>query len=528
MSTARKLDDAMALAGADAVGVCRRPFLRRVTDRATGDVTCVPIPCGSTRASICPACADKARRLRMQQCREGWHLVDDPLPPEPDEADELQDELDDGSGAESPDRRTRSTRRLEGLPDLPKVQPEHTSVGRTFTDPRTGATFRPSMFVTLTLPGYGRIDANTGAPADPSRYDYRRAALDAMLFSRAVDRWWQNLRRCAGYKVQYFAAVEPQRRLAPHLHAALRGAIPRSVIRQVTAATYCAVWWPSVDVVKYDELRGDRLPQWDPVTLCYFDPETGELLPSWEEALDQVDVEGEPMHVVQFGRQVDVKGIVGGSEQTGRAIAYLCKYLTKAVAETYLDEDAPDAAYEAHIDRLHREVQWLPCSETCSNWLRYGVTPKDAEPDLIPGQCTSKAHDRECLGLGGRRVLVSRHWTGKTLADHRADRSAVVRAVLEEAGIEAPEARRLAADVLDDDGLPRFVWEDVPVEQRNYAAAIARSIRQRRAWKDEYERAKELTRPGPSVDACGEPIQQLSEAPSLEHSGGHDVETSGR
>jgi hypothetical protein len=85
-----------------------------------------------------------------------------------------------------------------------------------------------------------------------------------MLFSRTVDRWWQNLRRCAGYKVQYFATVEPQRRLAPHLHAALRGAIPRDVLRQVTAATYCAVWWPSVDVVKYDELRGDRLTQWDP------------------------------------------------------------------------------------------------------------------------------------------------------------------------------------------------------------------------------------------------------------------------
>ncbi|GGO94416.1 hypothetical protein GCM10011584_35380 [Nocardioides phosphati] len=478
MSAARKLDDAMALASADAVGVCRRPFLRKVTDRATGDITCVPIPCGSTRARICPACADKARRLRMQQCREGWHLVDDPLPPQPDDDNEPEDAPDDADSIEASERRTRSTRRLEGFPDLPKVQPDHTSVGRTFTDPRTGATFRPSMFVTLTLPSYGRINAATGAPADPNRYDYRAAALDAMLFSRAVDRWWQNLRRCAGYKVQYFAAVEPQRRLAPHLHAALRGAIPRSVLRQVTAATYCAVWWPSVDVVKYDAARGDRLPQWDPVTLCYFDPETGELLPSWQEALDQVDIEGEPMHVVRFGRQVDVKGIVGGSEQTGRAVAYLCKYLTKAVAETYVNEDRPDPAYEAHIDRLHREVQWLPCSETCANWLRYGVTPKDAEPDLIPGQCTSKAHDRECLGLGGRRVLVSRHWTGKTLTDHRADRADVVRAVLEEAGIEPPEARRLAADVLDADGLPRFIWEDVPVEQRNYTAAIARSIRQ--------------------------------------------------
>lgn len=208
----------MVQEGADRVGVCRRPLLRRVTDRATDVVSAVPIPCGSTRASVCPACADKARRLRMQQCREGWHLVDDPLPAQPPAA-----AAETASNpAPSNDRRTRSTRRLVSMPELPKVQADHTSVGRTFTDPRTGATFRPSMFVTLTLPSYGRIDPGTGAPADPSRYDYRRAALDAMLFSRTVDRWWQNLRRCAGYKVQYFATVEPQRRLAPHLHAALR------------------------------------------------------------------------------------------------------------------------------------------------------------------------------------------------------------------------------------------------------------------------------------------------------------------
>ncbi|WP_328823625.1 hypothetical protein [Microlunatus kandeliicorticis] len=27
------------------------------------------------------------------------------------------------------------------------------------------------------------------------------------------------------------------------------------------------------------------------------------------------------------------------------------------------------------------------------------------------GDCSSKAHDREHLGLGGRRVLVSRQWS---------------------------------------------------------------------------------------------------------------------
>ena len=494
LAAAPPLTAEMVQAGADQVGVCRRPFLRKVTDRGTSDVTTVPIPCGSTRASVCPACADKARRLRMQQCREGWHLTDDPLPTTLPDDDETDDEESEELG--TGERRVRSTRRLSEFPDLPKVAAEHTSVGRTFTDSKTGAVFRPSMFITLTLPSYGRILPGAGVPIDRSNYEYRRAALDALFFPRLVDRWWQNLRRCAGYKVQYFASVEPQKRLAPHLHTALRGAIPREVLRQVTAATYLALWWPPIDTVRYDTWRGDVLPQWDPVMGRYFDPDSGALLPSWEEALDAVD---EPMHVARFGSQLDIRGIVGGSDESQRAVSYLCKYLTKAVAETYVDDEEPNQAYEAHIDRLHAEVWWLPCSETCANWLRFGVNPKDPRPGLEPGQCDSKAHDRECLGLGGRRVLVSRHWTGKTLTDHRADRGAVVRAVLEEAGIKPPEARRLAADVLDRDGLPRFVWEDVPIEERNYAATIAQSVRQRRAWRDQYELAKKVVRAGPAA-----------------------------
>ena len=104
-----------------------------------------------------------------------------------------------------------------------------------------------------------------------------------MLFPRLVDRFWQNLRRVAGYRVQYFAAVEPQHRLAPHLHAAIRGTIPRQVIKQVVRATYLQVWWPSFDQPVYV----DRRPRWDGHD--YVDPDTGELLPTWQEALDQAD-----------------------------------------------------------------------------------------------------------------------------------------------------------------------------------------------------------------------------------------------
>ena len=79
------------------------------------------------------------------------------------------------------------------------------------------------------------------------------------------------------------------------------------------------------------------------------------------------------------------------------------------------------------------------------DWLRHGIQPKNAGSGLSPGMCPSKAHDRENLGLGGRRVQVSRAWSGRTLSQHLADRAAVVREVLKEAGIAAPEVDRMAA-----------------------------------------------------------------------------------
>ena len=133
------------------------------------------------------------------------------------------------------------------------------TTGRVFEAP-DGKTYRPSMFLTLTLPSYGRVTGD-GVPLDPRSYDYRRAALDAMHFPKLVDRFWQNLRRCSGYSAQYFATVEPQRRLAPHLHAAIRGAIPRKLLEQVVAATYHQVWWPQLAEPIYSD--ADELPVWD-------------------------------------------------------------------------------------------------------------------------------------------------------------------------------------------------------------------------------------------------------------------------
>jgi hypothetical protein len=54
-------------------GVCARPVVAWVTDTESGEVRVVPISCGSTREDRCPPCAERAKRLRMQQCRDGWH-----------------------------------------------------------------------------------------------------------------------------------------------------------------------------------------------------------------------------------------------------------------------------------------------------------------------------------------------------------------------------------------------------------------------------------------------------------------------
>jgi hypothetical protein len=332
-------------------GVCVRPVAMRRIETATGRIEVVPVPCGSTREDQCPPCAEKARRLRMAQCRQGWHLATEPdthrvAPNEDHKAlmaaradllaayteckargDELSCEQISESVAEldkelralgvrgrltplnaPPTPLKRSTRRRQDAPDLPRRPIERRTLGQVF-----GGRYRPSTFLTLTLDSYGRVDAQ-GAAVDPERYDYRRAARDAIHFPALVDRFWQNTRRCVGWNVQYFGTVEPQKRGALHFHAAIRGTIARAELRAITAATYHQVWWPAHDQLRYTP---ERLPVWNIRAKAFTDPGTGTPLPTWEQACEELT---EPAHVVRFGTQVHVKGILGGSEEAGRHI----------------------------------------------------------------------------------------------------------------------------------------------------------------------------------------------------------------
>jgi hypothetical protein len=495
---------------AEASGGCIRPVQLRRTDLDTGQVEQVIVPCGATLATLCPACADRAKSLRAAQCREGWHLENEPIPPPapPDdwqawlleqraELQQLRDHMHtvgdqtlgldeligevDGELARSgirgnPDPganrkpRHRSTRRRQDAPALPRRTISTRTTGKVYTAP-DGKTFRPSMFLTLTCDSYGRV-LEDGTPADPATYDYRRAARDAIHFAALADRFIQNLRRFLGYEVQYFAAVEPQRRLAPHVHLAIRGTVSRAYLRQVLAATYHQVWWPSTDVIRFDS---DQLPVWHEGSGNYLDPATGEILPTWDQALDAIGPHDPPLHVARFGPKFDAQGVLADSKDSRRCIRYLTKYLTKSIADCHRPGTS---AQQDHAARLADALRYEPCSPTCANWLRYGIQPKNPREGLRPGACKGKAHRPEHLGYAGRRVLVSRKWSGKTLADHRGDRKAWLLGML---GLPDP----------GDDH--RYQWEAVTPADRDHMThgrRLLHVLADRARWHEALAEAK--------------------------------------
>ncbi|MFI6886542.1 replication initiator [Streptosporangium canum] len=528
-------------------GVCIRPIELRRLDTHTGKTESLDIPCGTTQEAKCPPCAKRNKQLRMAQCREGWHLDHEPIAePHPstedqkwliefradvqakrdaaEQAGEVTADWDEAIagidaeinasgmrgnvlGGRAAPKRSRSTRRRQDAPDLPKRAKQDTTLGRTFIA-ADGRVYRPSLFVTLTLPSYGKIRSGHGVPVDPATYDYARAARDALHFSKLVDRFVQNLRRVAGYDVQYFATVEPQKRLAPHLHMAIRGTLPRAEIKQIAAATYHQVWWPQVDDVRFE---GDHLPVWtarderaepypDGQTGDYLDPVTGKLLSTWDEALDELDQddEAEPLHVLRFGDQVDVQGIVAGSPDAHKRIGYLTKYLTKGLGDPLDPDDAANHARRDHAARMVEALRYEPCSPTCANWLRYGVQPKGAKAGMLPGRCKGKAHKAEHLGYAGRRVLVSRKWSNKTLREHKQDRRAWVLDML-----------GLPDDTTTDPH--RYIWRPVSTKDPNRTPLPLRLMRGVANRHRTRARLLEL-----QARAEGRPIEELSATPALE------------
>ncbi len=377
-----------------------------------------------------------------------------------------------------PARRHRSTRRRQDAPDLPRRKVSPRTVGKTYTAP-DGKTFRPSMFVTLTCPSYGRVD-HDGTPVDPAAYDYDRAARDALTFAALFDRFIQNLRRYLGYDVQYFAAVEPQRRLAPHVHVAIRGTIARAELRRVLAATYHQVWWPRR---QRSSTTATSCPSGTRQVGGYVDPATGEVLPTWDEALDAIGADDEPWHVARFGDRFDAQGVLAGSPDAGPVHR--------------LPDQVPHQAGGRLPPGRHRRRSTI----TPPGWpRRCGISrarrgartgsgtassPRTPGPGLAPGRCKGKAHDADHLGYAGRRVLVSRKWSGKTLADHRADRKDWLLRTL---GVSATDPAR-------------YAWEPVAPsdpDHMDHARRLLHVVADRLRWQTALSRGQ-----APGGDATG-------------------------
>jgi hypothetical protein len=153
--------------------------------------------------------------------------------------------------------------------------------------------------------------------------------------------------------------------------------------------------------------------------------------------------------VARFGDRFDAQGVLAGSPRAARCIGYLTKYLTKQIGGCHTAATGPESD---HAARLAEALRWQPCSPRCANWLRYGIAPKNARRGLAPGCCKGKAHDPDHLGYTGRRVLCSRKWSGKTLADHRADRQEWLPRTL---GVSATDPAR-------------YAWEPVAPADQGY------------------------------------------------------------
>jgi hypothetical protein len=102
---------------------------------------------------------------------------------------------------------------------------------------------------------------------------------------------------------------------------------------------------------------------------------------------------------------------------------------------------------------------------------------QEPRPGLVPGARKGKAHRYDHLGYAGRRVLVSRKWSGKTLADHRGDRQAWLTEML---GLSATDP-------------VRYRWEQVEPDEDDYlppGRRLLHSVADRLRWENALAEAR--------------------------------------
>ena len=482
----------MVRAAAEVAGVCARPVISRVTDLETGETQVVPIACGHTREDRCRPCAERARRLRMQQCREGWHLDTEPEWAEADERRRGQptrtarrDDDEDGS------RRVRSTRRRQDAPELPRVPAEDRTIGRVFTAP-DGKTYRPSMFVTLTLRVLRAGDAPRACPSTRTA-----TTTGGRRSTRCTSRsWWTGSGRTCGAAPATRSSTSPPS--SPSV-AWRRTCTPRSggrslgrSLRQVRAATYHQVWWPPHDEPVYV----DRLPVW-----------TEPRLRRSRHRRAAADLGGGARRArCRPRRRAGARGAVRGA---GRHQGPDRRHAGRRAGHR-LPVQVPQQGDRRHL-RRRATTSRRPGWRTSTAWpkrsagcrarrrARTGCGSASNPPPPRRGWCRGTASTRRTTGTTSGSAAAGcwcpGKWSGKTLAGHKADRVAVVRQALEEAGIDPDDHDEMS--VVGTDG--RWSWELLGrnrVDAATYAAAISQSIHTRQRWLREYEEAKAAARAG--------------------------------
>ena len=224
--------------------------------------------------------------------------------------------------------------------------------------------------------GRGPLRRHAGRPGI---YDYRRAALDAMHLPKLWDRLVQNLRRAVGYDVQYFAvdrtpdAGSPRTSTPPSEARSRASCCGRSSPPPTPRSGGPATTASSTTGTGSRSGTAPSAAMSTPTTACRCPPGTPRSTSSTTRTSRP-----NPPTWSGSARQCDMQGIVGGTPKADRRVGYLTKYLTKSITDPLDDEDDVSHPRQAHIDRLHEQVRWLPCSPRCWNWLAYGIQPKDA------------------------------------------------------------------------------------------------------------------------------------------------------